>query len=89
MSWFQVGPNDVTTRPNCSAMSPDRCGPLAERCHGPEVALLGGSESSNRTRKKLSSSAAIAVADALTTSSRVIGGESAASQECFPHSWTK
>jgi hypothetical protein len=61
-----------------------RCGTKLR--HATQIMLSFGVSRSKRTRKKLSSSAAMASVEAALTSSSVIGLTIARSQECFPHS---
>src|SRR5688572_17477629 len=89
ISWLRIGASDVTLRPNAAATSPERCGPGPSSAIARRYFFSASVNRSKRTRKKLSSSAAIATRDACSTSARTIGERGAASQVCLPHSWRK
>ena len=69
INWLRVGPSEVTLRSSFSAMSPDRCGPAPSSAIARRYFFSTGVRRSNLTRKKLSSSAAMAVSEASWTSS--------------------
>ena len=89
INWLLVGPSDVTGRFMIRATSPDRWGPGPSSAIARRYRRSDGVNRSKRTRKKLSSSAAVAVSDARSTSPSSMGAASAASQACLPHSWRK
>lgn len=76
----RVGASDETSRPRIPAISPERCGPGPGSAIAMRYRRSSGVTLSNRTKKKLSSSAAMATSRACSALERVIGPASAMSR---------
>jgi len=66
-----TGPRELTLLPSICAISPERCGPGPSSAIPRKYLFSAGVRRSRRTRKKLSSSAAVASREAAVTSDRV------------------